>query len=193
MESAEDWTSSHNLALIYFALAYGTDHDLGENEMETLTAALGEWSSVPEDVQVQEVVMEAATVFLEGDAQEEVRRSIRQLGSSLSLEERQQALQDVIQIAEADGVLLEREQGLIHFLADAWSLKQMGEQLIDDTTAVVQREGEDWGIEHEMAFVYILAAHSASEDLSSPKIDVALNRLQEWDYLSDARVRSRID
>ena len=77
-------------------------------------------------------------------------------------------------------MLLEREQGLIHVLADAWSLKQLSEELIEDTTAAVQRQGEDWGLIHELAFLYIVVAHSANNDLSTSEIDVILDRLQEW-------------
>jgi uncharacterized tellurite resistance protein B-like protein len=180
MISSEDWSTSHNLALIYLALAYGTDHDLGDDEMEALTDALRGWTLVPDDVKVQEVVLEAATAFLEGDSQTEVRRSIRRLREDLSFGERRRALRDVMRIAEADGVLLEREQGLIHRLADAWSLKQMSEELLEDTSAVVQRQGEDWSLVHELAFIFIAVAHSPTNDLSDVEIDAALNRLRGW-------------
>lgn len=180
MNAAGDWTTSHDLALIYIALAYGTDHDLSEEEMSALTDSLREWIVIPDDAHVQEVVMEAATAFLEGDARSEVRRSIDDLSEELTFTERRRALRDVMRIAEADGVLLEREQGLIHILADAWSLKQMSEELIEDTTAVIQRKGEDWGLIHELAFLYIIVAHSANNDLSSEEIEVMLDRLHEW-------------
>jgi len=191
MSPSHDWTPSHDLAVIYFALAYGTGHELEEDEVSALTDALEKWTVVPDGTEVREVVMEAATVFLEGNAQQEVRRSIRKLGDALSFEERQTALRDVLRIAEADGVLLAQEQELIHFLSEAWSLKEMGEELIQDTTAVIQREEDDWGIEHELAFLYILVAHSTTEDLSSQKIDAALQRLQEWrPDLSEDRIRN---
>lgn len=190
MSSSGSWTISHDLALIYIALAYGTDHDLSEGEMAALTDSLREWTVMPDDAHIQEVVMEAATVFLEGDARSEVRRAIDQLSEQLSFTERRQALQDVMRIAEADGVLLEREQGLIHILADAWSLKQMGKDLVEDTSAVVQREEEDWGLIHELAFLYIVVAHSANNDLSSDEINVMLERLHEWQpELSEDQIR----
>ena len=180
MTSSDDWSTSHNLALIYLALAYGTDHDLGDDEMDALTDALGRWALVPDDVKVQEVVLEAATAFLEGDPQNEVSRSIRRLREDLSFGERRRALRDVMRIAEADGVLLEREQGLIHRLADAWSLKQMSEDLLKDTSAVVQRQGEDWSLVHELAFIFIAVAHSPTNNLADAQIDAALKRLQGW-------------
>ncbi len=180
MNSSGSWSTSHDLALIYIALAYGTDHELSEGEMDALTDALRDWAAIPDDARVQELVMEAATAFLEGDGRAEVRHSIDRLGEDLTFDERRQALRDVMRIAEADGVLLEREQGLIHLLAEAWSLKQLGEDLVQDTSVVVQRKGEDWGLIHELAFLYIVVAHSANNDLSSEEIDVMLDRLGEW-------------
>lgn len=180
MNASGDWTTSHNLALIYIALAYGTDHELREEEMSAITEALREWTVIPNDAHIQEVVMEAATAFLERDARAEVRRSIDELRDDLSFEERRRALHDVVRIAEADGVLLEREQGLIHVLADAWSLKQLSEELVEDTSAVVQRKEEDWGLIHELAFLYIVVAHSSNNDLSNDEIEVMLDRLHEW-------------
>lgn len=180
MSSSEAWTTSHDLALIYIALAYGTDHELSEEEMATLTDALREWANLPDDARIQEIVMEAATAFLESDARAEVRRAIDDLADELSLTERRQALRDVMRIAEADGVLLEREQGLIHIVADAWSLKDMSEELLRDTSVVVQRKGENWGLIHELAFLYIIVAHSSNDDLATEEIEAILERLQEW-------------
>jgi uncharacterized tellurite resistance protein B-like protein len=180
MSSSEAWTTSHDLALIYIALAYGTDHELTEGEMATLTDALSDWTVMPDEAHIQEVVMEAAAAFLEGDARAEVRHSIDQLSDELSFQERRRALRDVMRIAEADGVLLEREQGLIQILADAWSLKQMSEDLIQDTAAIVQRTDENWGLIHELAFLYIVVAHSSNDDLSGEEIDFILGCLEEW-------------
>jgi Tellurite resistance protein TerB. len=108
----------------------------------------------------------------------------------LSPQERRNTVRHLIRIAEADGVLLEREQGFIHTLAEAWSLKELSEELLEDTSAVVQRQGEDWGLIHELAFLYILVGHSAGEELSPDTIDVMAERLQEWQpELSEKQVR----
>lgn len=180
MNADDTWTPTHDLALIYISLAYGTDHELSDDELDTITGALQSWASLPEPSHVQEVVMEAAAAFLEGDPRSELRRSIDRLAGELSGDERRHALRDVIRIAEADGVLLEREQGLIHVLAEAWSLKRLSEELLRDTEAIVQRRGEEWGIIHEVAFIYVIVAHSAGDGLQSEEIDVILERLQEW-------------
>ena len=176
----DTWTPTHDLALIYIALAYGTDHDLSDAELDTITASLESWELVPDEDRIQEVVMEAATAFLEGNARAELRRSIGELADELSAEQRRQALHDVIRIAEADGVVLEREQGIIHTLAESWSLKRLGQELLDDTRAVMQREEEEWGLIHELAFLFIIVAHSPENALNEDEIETILGRLHEW-------------
>jgi len=180
VDSTNGWTQTHDLALLYVALAYGTDHDLSEDEVVAITIALEEWVSIPEEVHVQEIVMEAATAFLEGNAKTELTRAIDTLAGTLDVGERRRALTDVIRIAEADGVLLEREQGLISRVAKAWSLRNLERELLDDSDAAFQARGEDWGLIHELAFLFLVVAHIANNELSEDEIAVILERLQEW-------------
>ncbi|MEF8864859.1 MAG: TerB family tellurite resistance protein [Salinibacter sp.] len=179
MNAPDDWTTTHDLAVVYIALAYGTDHELSDEELKILKSALQAWKSMDEPA-VQDLIVEAATVFTEREAETEFRRAVEELEGALSLEERRDTIRHLIRIAEADGVLLEREQGLIHTLAEAWSLKALSEDLLENTSAVVQRRGEDWGLIHELAFLYILVAHAAGDDLSADTVDVMVERLQEW-------------
>ena len=179
MNTPNNWTTTHDLAVVYIALAYGTDHDLTDEELAVLKDALRAWQSMEEPA-VRDLIVEAATVFTEQEAENEFRRAVQDLRSALSPEERRNTVRHLIRIAEADGVLLEREQGLIHTLAEAWSLKGLSEDLLEDTSAVVQRRGEDWGLIHELAFLYILVGHSADDDLSADTVDVMVDRLQEW-------------
>ena len=179
MNTSDDWTTTHDLAVVYIALAYGTDHELSDEELHILTEALQTWAD-REDSSIREVIVEAATLFVEGDAEVEVQRAMQELRATLSPRERRTTIRYLIRIAEADGVLLEREQGFIHTLADAWSLKELSEELLEDTSAVVQRHGENWGLIHELAFLYVLVGHNADEDLSADTIGVMEDRLQEW-------------
>lgn len=179
MDISDDWTTTHDLAVVYIALAYGTDHELSDEELRALTEALQNWADRGEAA-IREVIAEAATLFVESDAETEVRRAMRDLRSSLSSQERRNTVRHLIHIAEADGVLLEREQGFIHTLAEAWSLKELSEELLEDTSAVVQRRGEDWSLIHELAFLYLLVGHGVGEELSSDTIDAVVDRLHEW-------------
>jgi len=189
MNTSDDWTTTHDLAVVYIALAYGTDHELSDEELRVLTEALQAWAN-REAPAIREVIVEAATLFVDRDAEAEVQRAMQELRSALSPQERRNTVRHLVRIAEADGVLLEREQGFIHTLAEAWSLKKLSEELLEDTSAVVQRRGENWGLIHELAFLYVLVGHNADEDLSADTIDVMKERLHEWQSdLSAEQVR----
>ena len=111
MSSTRDsWTSAHDLALLYIALAYGTDYELSDRELDTIKQTLQRWrSDFPPD-EVKEVVMEAFTVYLEEGAAEEVARCMERLNETLDEDERRRALEGVVGIAEADGVMLTSER-----------------------------------------------------------------------------------
>jgi uncharacterized tellurite resistance protein B-like protein len=183
MNTNEAWTATHDLALIYIALAYGTDHDLSDGELQSIKDALADWSldtAIASELSIEEVVIEATAAFIESDPDEEIRRAIQRLHDDLSPIQRRRALEDMVRIAEADGVMLEREQGLIGTLAEAWSLKQLSEDLLDASGAIRQDADEDWSVIHELAFVYLLTAHSPTNEINDDEIDIILQRLQEW-------------
>jgi len=57
----------------------------------------------------------------------------------------------------------------------------LSEDLLADTSVAVQGRGENWGLIHELSFLYIVVAHSSDDELSTDEIDVILDRLQEWE------------
>ncbi len=137
LDVKQTWTRAHDLAFIFIALAYGTDQDLHEDELATITDVLQHWrDNFPAD-EVQDVVMEAVAIFKGDEVDVEVHRSMNALKQQLSLADRHRALEDVVRIAEADGVLLHSERELIYQLAEAWEIRAAGERLIEKTSATV--------------------------------------------------------
>lgn len=174
----DTWTVAHDLALVYIALAYGTDHDLSDEELNALTRALSAWDDFfAEDV--REVVLEALAVYLEGTPGVEVARTIQSLAQTLSPMQRRQALQDVMRIAEADGILLSSEQSLISALAGAWHVKALEQHLLDQTTANIEALPA-WSLLHDLSLVYVILAHSTDDDLSDAELQAITERLHEW-------------
>ena len=179
MQNIETWTRTHDLALIFIALAYGTDHVLSEQEMQSMTQALSRWKLADNTADVQEIVMEAMAVYLEADGVIETTRSMHALLDALSLEERRQALEDVVRVAESDGILLFREQELITILANVWDVKELGDDLLD-TTSVELEPGQRWTILHDLALVFLAVAHGSDNKLEQPEISAMVERLGEW-------------
>lgn len=175
----QTWTRAHDLALIFIALAYGTDQELHEDELATITDALQNWrENFPAD-EVQDVVMEAVAIFMGDHADQEVHHSMESLKKQLSLSSRQQALEDVVRIAEADGVLLSSEQDLIHKLAETWDIRPIGEQLLEKTTATVTHHSE-WSLLHDIGLLYIVLAHGSDNKITDVEINAMVERMSDW-------------
>lgn len=173
---AENWTKTHDLTLVFLAMAYGTDRKLDDAELEAITHVLREWQASLSLQEAQEIVMEAMAVLLENGAGKEVSRAIESLGTNLQPEMRQRALEDLIRIAEADGVVLESERSLINELAKAWSIKSAPQ----DVVIVEEEVGEEWGLLHDVALVYLVVAHSSDNVLSTVEVETMIERLREW-------------
>ncbi len=175
----EPWTRAHDLALVFLALAYGADEELSDEELATITDVLQGWrEQFPAD-EVQEVVMEALAVYLEDEDDREVLRSIDALKAQLTPDERRRALEDLVRIAEADGVLLSTEQNLINRLADAWEIRGDGKRLIEQTTVSLEDEPA-WSLLHDMGLMYLIVAHSSDNKISEGEIAAMIERLSDW-------------
>ena len=176
----QTWTRAHDLALIYIALAYGTDEELSEDELATITDVLQEWrDDFPAD-EVQDVVMEAVAIYLKDDAENEVIRSIDALKAQLSHEDRERALEDVMRIAKADGVVLRTERDLIHRLAVAWEMRDLGERLIDNMTVSVESK-PSWSLLHDIGLMYLIMAHCSDNKISETEIAAMIKCLEDWE------------
>ncbi len=187
--SDEAWTTAHDLALVFIALAYGADHELDDAELKRIQEALSDCHPAMKDAQVRDVIMEAMSVYLEVDPEEEVGRAIHDLREQLPPEALQTALEHVVRIAEADGILLSTEQSLIATLGAVWSLRTLSERLVDDSPVAVEAV-PGWGLLHDLALIYLVVAHSADDELADEEIQVLLERLKGWQpdaYEAEAR------
>ena len=181
----DTWTTAHDLSLVYIALAYGTDKDLADAELNVIVERLSRWNppeaALKEGGQdVQEVIMEAAAIYLEEDADHEVAGSVETLGRELDEDELRHALEDALRIAEADGVLLSSEQNLLSALAEAWNLRATERRLIEESTVEVEAVDTAWSLLHDLGLVYVVLAHSTDDELSDAEISAVLGRLQDW-------------
>lgn len=177
--STDAWTNAHDLALIFIALAYGTDQELSTDEMDTLVDAVAHWRPQLDTDSVREVVMEALAIFMERDAEDEVQRAVLDLAQALEEDELRRALEQVVHIAEADGILLTAEQTLITELGRAWSLKELSQQLLSEATSTVDAV-QRWSLLHDLVLVYVVVAHSTDAQLTDPEIEVMLQRIDHW-------------
>jgi uncharacterized tellurite resistance protein B-like protein len=176
----DQWTSTHDLALIFLALAYGTDFTLNTHEIRTITRLICAWDPKLSEDQAKEIAMEAVVAFMSEASSEEVVRSIAALRELLPTEERRRALEQVVRLAECDGRILGSERSLIDILAETWSVKDTARKLLDETSASLDGNDVPWSLLHDLALLYIVMGHAMDNDLSTKEIDVMLARLNEW-------------
>jgi uncharacterized tellurite resistance protein B-like protein len=191
MEKNQDsWTREHDLALLFLGLAYGTDQNLTESELNTITHTLGEWLDDPEDVKVKEIVLEAFSIYLEGDLPSELTSSIQSLQKTLTKTDQKRVLEQLVRIAGADGILLSSEQSLIALIADQWGLKETPQERLRASQAEAEGDG-GWSVLHNIALLYLIIAHSADNRLTDSEIREIISRLSEWQPdLSEEEIRN---
>ena len=79
-ETESTWTPAHDLALIFIALAFGTDAEMTDDEIEHVTEAVSRWRPGDAPETIREIVLEALATFEHDPSGDEVVRAIETLG-----------------------------------------------------------------------------------------------------------------
>lgn len=118
----ESWGVLHDLAYIFLVLAHGTDDDLSDTELEVIFNKLREWEpGVPPD-EVEAVLEDVMRVYSGGRDARRLESAVRSVRNRLPREQRMAALNDLVKIANADGVFLDNEEDLINHLLSQWEV-----------------------------------------------------------------------
>lgn len=167
----------HDAALLYLAMAHGTDDYLSDAELRTVTDRLHErLDGVPRPT-VQDAVMEAMSVYL--DAPDDLALAtgaMLRLRGALDAETRASLLDDLLAIARADGVVLDNERGLLASLSECWGVVlPRGAR-----PAPPHAAGDAPDVLGHLAFLYLVLAHGADSELSDDELRVIRIKLQGW-------------
>lgn len=124
VDGETDFTPIHHLALVYLALAYQSDKDLAEVEIEAIRKKISEWlpNALPADV--SEVVDKALKKYAQGPEDVVTARAIDVVQKSVPMHQRSALLADLIFVAMADDVILVEERAIIESLARAWGIEE---------------------------------------------------------------------
>ena len=173
MPTIDDRAQLRRLAFLYLWTAHQSDNYLSDAELESVTRRLAGRSPYGDSSEIRRIVMEALEEYLEADdADVEARAAARHLGNSLDRDQKYEILEDLRQIAVADGVLLKAERSILRSLAEVWGISPAATMAAGGTGA--------WGVLHDLAYIYLVLAHSTDFDLSETEIQVMLNKLREW-------------
>ncbi len=178
----------HELALLYLAMAQGADDPLSYAEREAVTDNLHDRYAYLDRAEVQNVVLETLTAHDEHALKDTARQVIDTLGQVLSDEEKRAVLEDLVRIAQADGVVLDRERRLLGTIAASWDVA------VPPTAAEwpdAERDVASWSTLHHLAFIYFVLAHAPDSEFSEEERQLILKKLQQWEpSLDDGAVRA---
>jgi uncharacterized tellurite resistance protein B-like protein len=111
-----------HLAFLYLVVAHGTDDELSPREAQVMRRRLQEWQSGLTGEQVNAVMLAATKRYARGVDEAALTVSVDAIKNALPASQRTAALQDLIQIANADGYFLDGEEDLLNHLLSAWDI-----------------------------------------------------------------------
>ena len=118
------WTPLHDLALIYLALTHGADAEIDPVEMETMSEKLQEWQPEMAAEHTHHVIEEVMLMYVSGASQNMLTTSVASLRQSLPRDQRVAVLNDLADLASADGMVVPGEVSFIQQLARQWEVER---------------------------------------------------------------------
>ena len=112
----------HDLALLYLGLAYGTDGNLDPAERQAIALKLREWQPHRDPALIDHVLREATLSYMNGASAGHLQEVVVSLKDLLDDNTRASILNDLTDIAEADGTVRTGEENFVHRLAEVWDV-----------------------------------------------------------------------
>lgn len=116
------WTALHDLGYIYLVLAHSTDSEFSDDERQVLLRKLHAWKPDSSDCDINDVLAQVLDRYAQGANTEQFRAATASVKQAFPVDQRRVALDDLVQIANADGVFLDSEEDLINELMTAWDV-----------------------------------------------------------------------
>ena len=172
-----------DLALIYIALAHGTDQDLSEPEVQMISQRLRGWQTQATEETVLSAIKDALEDYTHERAQTEVERAVGRVRDELELEFRQAIVDDLTEIALSDDKFLYAEGSFIGDLARAWDVHVTDQETQPWSVLNGNGNGNDhdgWTPVHDLALVYLEIVHGTDEDIRESEVDAIAQKIREW-------------
>lgn len=173
----------HELAYIYIALAHGTDEHLSDEELDQIAERLKGWE-IDTAQTVTSALKEAMDDYVSDGAPSRLERAVRVVREAFPKERRETLLNDLTEIALADGAFLYRESAFIdriRTMLDAHLESRDG--YIGRSWSILGTSSDDastWTPVHDLALIYVTLAHRTDDDLSTEEITAIAAKLNEW-------------
>lgn len=172
-----------DLACLYLHLAHGADHHLSDDEIDVLTDRLRSWQAAAKSDQLEEAVREAVDAYRNDTSNEELESTMARLAGDLSVELRRRIIDDLVEIAVADGRYLHEEGSFIGMLAERWELHVDARPAEEARMwSIIPQDRQDgrWSVFHDLALVYITLAHRTDGEIAKEEVSAIREKLNEW-------------
>lgn len=123
-EEYPDWTVTHDLALIYLALTHGADAELDAAEVDAMSRKLQEWHQNMGIDRIKSVMREVMLVYVGSSGEQMLEAAIASVADEMPKSMRIAILNDLADIASADGAIVMGEVDFIQQLARDWNVDQ---------------------------------------------------------------------
>lgn len=121
-KKVDGWMELHEMALLYIALAHGTDHQLVEAEIRTGIDLLRKWApKYPLNI-AEKTFSDVMLSYIAQERDQLIALAAEGLRQSLPPDAQVGILNDLTDLAYADGKLLPLEVAFIQQLAGYWNL-----------------------------------------------------------------------
>lgn len=169
-----------NLALIYLALAHGTDHELTNDEVALMADRLRLYldGGLAQGTVVQAI---SEALRLHQDAEHAARHleaAIDTVGASYPDHILRRILNDLTQVASVDGKVLHAEAQFLGRLAQAWAFPAEADEALWSLLGPITSEA--WTPLHDLLFIYLALAHDTDTELSEKEAHAILEKVHEW-------------
>lgn len=120
----DGWTPLHDLALIYLALMHGADAEIDPSELSLMVEKLQEWYPKAEKSEIERVTNEVMLMYVSDSSQQMLETCVASVHQSLPKGQRIAILNDLADLASADGLIVPGEVSYIQHLAHRWGVDQ---------------------------------------------------------------------
>ncbi len=117
-----EWSAPHDLALLYLALVHGTDLDIAATEYTTMVEKLRARYAKLSKTRAEKILQEVMLTYLGGHSREMVDAAVASIKTSMDRENRIGVLNDLAELASADGTIVPSEVSFIQQLARYWEV-----------------------------------------------------------------------
>ena len=119
---AREWTPLHDLALLYLALVHGADAQIDASELEMMALKLKDWYPKASGDEISRVTEDVMLVYVSESGHQMLEACVASLNEHLEKGQRVAVLNDLAEIASADGMLAPGEVSFIQELAMHWGV-----------------------------------------------------------------------